>query len=142
VDPAPDDPARVRRNNRRRVIAVTVCFAPLILAAASLAAGWFWPRTSPIGVALAVLAVPVLVLNLTLAFVRPVVYRLRHGSMDGYRHVSGLPLIGNLFAVAGAVVGFGDWRAAGVALFATVCDTGSMTWLAVVIWRDPSFWDE
>jgi len=42
--------------------------------------------------------------------VLPLVFRRRNGSLDGYKHISGIPVIGSLVVVAGAVVGFGSGR--------------------------------
>ena len=39
--------------------------------------------------------------------VRPLVFRRRNGSLDGYKHISGILVIGSLVVVAGAVVGSG-----------------------------------
>jgi hypothetical protein len=142
VNPAPEDLHTTRRNSRRRAIGITVCLLPILLMVASIVVGLFWPRTSPVGVVLALFAVPLVFLNLYLAAARPSLYRRRHGSMEGYRNVSGVPLIGNLLAVIGCVVGFCDWRAATVGLFALVCDVGGLPWFIVATWRDPSFWDE
>jgi hypothetical protein len=61
--------------------------------------------------------------------------------MDGFRNVSGFPAIGNGLALIAGVVGFGDWRAASVGLFAVVFDLGGLPWFLVATWRDGSIWD-
>ena len=40
--------------------------------------------------------------NLFLSYVRPVVYRVMHGSMDKYRNVSGIPIISSLLSLLAA----------------------------------------
>ena len=80
-------------------------------------------------------------LNFYLSFIRPLVFRRLHGSMTGFRHVSGIPMVGTVLAVFGALFGFG---AAGSALLGLACigiDTGGSVWFLVCTWRDRSFWD-
>ena len=80
-------------------------------------------------------------LNFYLSFIRPPVFRLLHGSMDGFRHVSGIPMIGTLLVVLGGVFGFG---AVGTALLGLACigfDTGGSVWFLIATWRDGSLWD-
>jgi hypothetical protein len=132
----------MRRNYRRRAIAVAVGLAPVVLMVASLAVGSSWPWSNPVGVALILVALPIAILDFFLAVIRPWVYRRRHKSMEGYRNISGIPAIGNLFAITGGVIAFGDWRAAVVGLFALILDVGGLPWFVVVTWRDPSFWNE
>jgi hypothetical protein len=61
--------------------------------------------------------------------------------MAGYRHTSGLPLVGTGLVVIGGLVGLGDWVAAVLGLIALAIDTGGSVWFLVATWRDASFWD-
>jgi hypothetical protein len=79
--------------------------------------------------------------NLYLAMIRPVLYVWRHGSTEGLRHVSGIPVLGTLLVVTGGSIGFCDWRAAAVGLAGVVFDVGGLPWFLVATWRDSSLWD-
>jgi hypothetical protein len=57
-----------------------------------------------------VVAIVIAALNFYLSAVRPLVFRRRNGSLDGYKHISRNPVIGSLVVVAGVVVGFGSGR--------------------------------
>jgi hypothetical protein len=111
------------------------------LLATSLIAGQKW-REDAMGFGVMVCAMPVAILNFHLSFVRPTLYRWRRESMEGYRHISGFPLFGNMLVVIGGILGFGDWRAASLGLAALVLDTGGLPWFLLATWRDHSLWDE
>jgi hypothetical protein len=133
--------AQPRWNYGRRALGVAICLAPVLLLVASPLVGepsdgW------AMGLGLAVCALPVALLNFYLSVVRPALYRRRRGSMEGYRHISGVPLFGNLLVVIGGVIGFGDWRTASVGLVALALDTGGLPWFLATTWRDHSMWDE
>ena len=80
-------------------------------------------------------------LNFHLSFIRPLIYRLRHGSMEDYRHVSGFPMIGTLLVLIGGIVGFGALSSALFGLAAMLVDTGGSLWFLIATWHDRSFWD-
>lgn len=63
----------------------------------------------------------------------------KHGSRDGFHYVSGIPVVGNLFAVLGAAVSWGDWRAAFLALVAVVIDAGGFPWFLIAMIRTRQF---
>jgi hypothetical protein len=63
------------------------------------------------------------------------------GSLDGYRHVSGLPAVGSFLAALGAVLAFGSIVAAVVGLAAVAVDTGGSVWFLISTWRDALLWD-
>ena len=121
-----------KANYSRRAVGVLICFSPIALVIASLCVSQICPRQSNLGVALSTCGLPVAGVNLYLAMVRPLMYRLRLKSMDGFRNISGLPAIGTLFVVFGSVVGFGDWRSA--AGDARSCF--GFVWIALVPDRD------
>lgn len=63
-----------------------------------------WGRTVA-GILFTVLATGVCLLNFYLATFVPWRYKQQHGSMEGYGHVSGLPVIGGFFILcAGALM--------------------------------------
>lgn len=42
------------------------------------------------------LAALVVFLNIYLSFIRPSIYRFRHGTLDGFGNISGLPVVGTM----------------------------------------------
>ena len=80
-------------------------------------------------------------INFHLSFIRPRFFRFRRGSMDGYRHVSGIPIVGTLLLSIGALSGFGAIGSALIGIGAFVLDTGGSAWFIVATWRDRSLWD-
>jgi hypothetical protein len=134
---------RGRTNYLRRAVGVTICLAIPALFVVSLAiglggprSGWFegrWPLvwSGFFGV-----------LNFYLSFVRGWVHRRRHGSMEGYRYVSGIPLLGNLGLLAALMLGMGAAGTATVGLALCALDTGGLPWFLISTWRDRSFWDD
>ena len=107
----PLDAAMYRTSYLRRGIGVLGCGAPVLLLVASMVsvviAG---DRPDTIGSVTMVVAIAIAALNFYLSAVQRLVFRRRNGSLDGYKHISGLPGIGSLVVVAGAVVGFGSGR--------------------------------
>jgi hypothetical protein len=130
-----------RTNYARRAIGVAACLAPVALLLASLGVGLAFPRESSFGMGWAAAGLLVAGSNLYLAAVRPALYAWRHGSTEGMRNVSGVPLLGTLLVVVGGLVGFGDWRSAPAGLVALVIDTGGLPWLLVATWSDRALWD-
>jgi hypothetical protein len=130
------------RNYTRRAVGAALCLAPVALVVASAVTGRYWPRTSPVGLAIVVGGLAVAGLNVYLAVIRPSLYVRRHGSTEGYRHVSGLPLVGTGLVVVGGAVGFADWRVAAVGLVVLAADLGGLPWFLVAAWSDRSLWDE
>jgi hypothetical protein len=63
-------------------------------------------------------------INFYLSFVRPYFHHSRHVSMEGYRNVSGIPIIGTVLGFVGAVFGFGAIGTAVIGIAAFVMDTG------------------
>jgi hypothetical protein len=62
--------------------------------------------------------------------------------MEGYRFISGGPLVGTCLVAFAGVAAFGDWRAAGIGLIALAIDTGGTPWLLLATWRDTGLWEE
>jgi hypothetical protein len=130
-----------RWNYLRRAVGATICLAPVALLVTSLVASEFLPRESGLGLGLVVCALFPTALNVYLSWLRPTIYRWRHGSLDGLRNVSGVPLLGTLFVVPAGVIGFGDWRVAALGLFVQAFDSGGLLWFLIATWCDQSLWD-
>lgn len=130
-----------KRNVWRRGLGAVVCFAPVFILVSSFAYSDTGRSTGRLGFGLAVVALAIGALNSYLSFARPLLYRLRQSSMEGYRHVSGAPLIGTVFVLAAGVAGFGELPATIVALVAAIIDTGGLPWFLISTWRDESLWD-
>src|SRR5262249_7896296 len=92
-------------------------------------------------VALPILALILAALNLYLALFRPALHRWRHGSLDGMRNVSGVPLVGACLVIAAGVLGFADLWTALVRLPALTIGIGGLPWFLVLTWHDRSMWD-
>jgi hypothetical protein len=126
----------------RRVFGLVLGCSPLLLLAASLCHGLAGHnRWRPLGLVAELIALLVGGLNFYLSFVRGRLYQRRTGSLDGYRHVSGLPMIGNLLTILGVLLGFGSIVPALMGLAAVFVDTGGTVWFVACTWRDASFWD-
>lgn len=82
------------------------------------------------------------VLNFYLSFLRRLVYWQKKGSLDGFKHVSGIPMLGSLFVIIGTVLGFGFALCAALGLLAVAFDTGGSVWFLIATWRDSSLWDQ
>lgn len=107
----PLDAAAYRTSYLRRGIGVLACAAPVLLLVASMVSAVIaGDRPDAIRSVAMVVAIVIAALNFYLSAVRPLVFRRRNGSLDGYKHISGIPVIGSLVVVAGAVVGFGSGR--------------------------------
>ena len=126
----------------RRAFGVVLALSPLALLLASLAVGIGRSQQAHFaGVGFMVGASVVALLNFYLSFIRPRLFWLRRRSMDGYRHVSGLPMIGTVLLILGALFGFGAIGSTLVGVGAFALDTGGSVWFLVYTWRDRSFWD-
>lgn len=133
----------MRRNYLRRAIGVAICLGPVGLFALSifnahdLSPARRLPAASLIGLALILGA-----LNIWLSFVRPRLYMRCHETMDGYRFVSGVPLVGTVLSFAGGLVGFGAIGLALAGILSLALDAGGLPWFLATTWREGSFWDE
>jgi hypothetical protein len=90
----------------------------------------------------AIAAAIVAAVNCHLAFVRPTLFRLRHGSMENYRYVSGFPLFGEFFACMGGGFGFGEVVTALVGITSMLLNPNSLLWFTLLLWNDESFWGD
>lgn len=108
---------RPRRNYVRRGLGLVLCTAPTVLLAASLLYGIVGhDRVSVPGLVTELLALSLAVLNFYLSFLRGPIHRWRGRSLDGYRNVTGIPVIGTALAAVGAFLGFGSVLGATIGL--------------------------
>jgi len=129
-------------NYLRRALGATLGFSPFLLLLVSLVFGFVRGQHSSVAaVAFMTGAVAIAGVNFYLSFVRPRLYRFRHDSMDGYRFVSGVPIIGSVLTIMGAIFGFGAIGLAILGIIAFALDTGGSGWFVIATWRDHSLWD-
>jgi|GEM_PF-2313441 len=79
-------------------------------------------------------------LNLYLHVFRPFFYKFKHGSMESYRFISGIPLFSSL---AGVYSAFWLTPLIWPCLLATVLllsDVGGVVWFLIFTWKDDSLW--
>jgi hypothetical protein len=120
----------------RRGVGVVVALAPVVLLIASLVSAMTrGDDLHPSGLAVVILALVIGALNFHLSFVRGLLYRRATGSLDGFRHVSGLPMVGTLLVVVGALIGFGSALCAVLGLLAVGIDTGGSVWFFIATWK-------
>jgi hypothetical protein len=130
-------------NRRRRIAGLVLCLAVPALALLSLGLGISTAaRPAFVGAWLLIPAAAIAFVNLHLAIARPWFYRVRHGTVDGLRSISGFPIIGTIFALIAVIAGMGAAGTAGIALGLMVLDTGSPLWFLIMTWRDRGLWDE
>lgn len=133
----------MKRNYQRRTIGILLCFAPVVFVAVSLVVGlatenWGGYSGLLVGGGGLILAY----VNFDLSYSRPRRYFRRQGSMIGYHHVSGLPLIGEVVTMIASIVAFGEIPTAAIGLVALALDTGGSPWFLIATWKDRSFWDD
>jgi len=80
-------------------------------------------------------------LNFFLSFIRPCLYQLTRRTRDGYRHVSGLPILGTILVVIAGLYGFSSIGTAALGFVTLLFDTGGEPWFIWSTWRDQSLWD-
>lgn len=125
----------------RRCCGILLGGAPLWIAFASLLRSAVAPSAYHEGWWLLLPAIFFAGENVYTSWLRPWLYWRRHGSMEGYQHISGYPLIGNLFAVSALLVCFGNPWIAALGLATIAADTGGVPWFVLSTWRDRSLWD-
>jgi hypothetical protein len=138
----------------RRAIWITIGILPFALVT------WFWCNASwyfaprpviffaVVGAVLLGFGSLVCVLNIWLSFGRALSYRLRCGSMDGYHHISGVPLFGTWFVMFGvwslvpgtAALSAHQWPFP-VALLLMAADTGGLHWFLYSTWHCDDLWN-
>jgi hypothetical protein len=97
---------------------------------------------TPYGLYVVILAAVIGGFNFWLSCVRPLTYRLSHGSWEGYHFVSGLPIVGTAIVMAGVLLSFGHVATALLGLLVLLMDTAGLPWFLAATWRDRELWDE
>ena len=123
----------------RRFLGAIVCFGPVALSTISL----FVPP-GKLSIVVLVMLLPALwlaVVNSQLAFVRPWRHKRRFGDFAGYRHVSVIPVIGNVLVALAILQAMGSRSVAIVGLILLALDPGGLPWFLVFTWRDRSLWN-
>jgi hypothetical protein len=134
---------QVSPNYFRRAIGIIICTAPLALLITSICYGLTQERGTRItGIVFVGLSVLIGAFNWYFSFIRPHLYQIKQGSMNGYRFVSGIPIVGTIFVMIGGTDGFGSLPTALLGLIAVILDTGGLLWFLFATWQDSSFWDE
>jgi len=121
----------------RRSLGVIISLSPILVLLASIVFGII--RSRPFfsaALGLMVAACALAIWNFYLSFIRGRLYLKRHGSLEGYRYVSGVPLIGAVLAMIGGLVGFGEIGNSLVGLASMAFDTGGPVWFLICTWRD------
>ena len=80
-------------------------------------------------------------LNFHLSWTRPLLYKLRYGSMESYKFVSGLPLIPTVMVVFSAIYLTPLIWPCIVATALLLLDTAGPVWFLIGTWKDDSFWN-
>jgi len=81
------------------------------------------------------------ILNFYLSFVAGFLYRHRNGSLEGFRFVSGIPLLGSLLVLFASILGFGAIGTAISGIAIVALDSGGLPWFLLATWSDSSLWD-
>ena len=66
---------------------------------------------------------------------------MKNKTNEGYNFVSGLPVVGNLLAIAAILVAFGSIPIAVGGLLSFLLDTGGIPWFVFCTWKDRGLWD-
>lgn len=130
---------RRRTNYICRLAGVIICLAPVALTLASLLGRP--ARSSRLVLLPLAFAAGIGLLNFHLSFVRPWMFKRRHGSFENYQFVSGLPAIGTVVVVLTVIASFGVRLVAFAGLAILAIDTGGLPWFLLSTWRDRGLWD-
>ena len=140
MNTAPESP---RMNHTRRAFGIVLGFSPLVLLITSLVDGIInGKQPNFVDVGFMVAASVIVAVNLYTSLLGPYLFRLRHGSMENYRFVSGIPMIGTLLIVLSAVIGFGVIGSALIGIILFTVDSGGSGWFVIATWKDKSLWDK
>ncbi len=123
------------------LVAALILSAPAMLGLLSLIAGLHSSadQGSSIGVmVLLTIAALVAGFNFYLSFVRPALFSHHNGSLQGYRFISGIPILGSILATFGVLFAWGQFSIAAFMLLLLVVDTGSPLFALIAIYRGSS----
>lgn len=133
-----EPPASHRRvsgmNLLQRAGLCLVLSGPVLFAAWSFVGGN--ARLAAPGWALVAVAGPVAALNAYTSWFRPWLFKRRTGSLEGYRFVSGVPLVGTILLTLALVANGGERAMVVVVGVFLALDTGGAPWLIVPVWRN------
>ena len=124
----------------RRRIGALACLSPVLLLLVSLGCGLSKPQDPLPGLAVMGVAGAVALLNVWLSFGRGWLHMARGRDPSSHRHVSGLPMIGTILAVAGYLASFGSIATTALGLAVLAIDTGGTPWFLAATWNDESLW--
>ena len=82
------------------------------------------------------IAAVIALLNFYLSFVRYRIHRFRGGSADACRFVSGIPGLGSVALLAGALLIPSSWSALGVIAVIALLDTAGLPWFFLALGID------
>ncbi|MDA8746529.1 hypothetical protein N9N28_18040 [Rubripirellula amarantea] len=126
-------------NYWRRLLGITLCLLPVWLVVTSfIATDRLYSTLSSLILAPALL---IAVTNFHLSFLRPWLHKRRQGTMDNYKFVSGIPMVGTILVVLGLALGFGAVIPTCLAAAATLLDTAGSPWFLAATWRDRTLRD-
>ena len=130
----------------RGILLVAILLLPLVLGLASLMVAWRGQLSVNVGQAvriLLVLSASIALLNGYLSFGRPILYATRHkNSLEGYKHVSGIPVVGTVLTALAIAFAWGSASVAMIGILLLLVDTGGSFVFLLVVARDKSFWTE
>ena len=124
----------------RRLAGIALGASPFALVLHSMATTTLSTSFSWTALGLATLALVFALFNIWLAFGRPLYLSWRHPQRE-HRHVSGIPVVGNVIAVMAVIVGSGTLGTSLLALLAILVDIGGLPWFVIFTWRDQSLWE-
>jgi hypothetical protein len=121
-------------------LGIGAAIGPIFVAIASLLSPWGTGHAE-FATNVALVGTSFVVINLWVTIPKPLLWRWRHGSMEGYRHVSVFPVIGTVLGITTCLIGFGHAVPALMALGIFLFDFGGSIVFVWATWRDRSFWD-
>ena len=128
----------------RGLLIVAFSVLPLILGLVSLVVAWRGQLSVDVGLAaciLLVLSASIVLLNGYLSFARPILYATRHkNSLEGYKYVSGVPLVGTILVALAILFTWGSATVAMIGIVLLLVDTGGSIVFLLCVARDKSFW--
>jgi len=130
------------RNWTRRVVGALILLSPAMFLFASLLnalGGGHRPIFDNLWFYLAAAAIATL--NFYLSFIRSTIWKRTHKSMDGFKYVSGLPLIGTICSVVACHFSYGALGSTLVGIGILALDTGGLPWFLFLTWSDAGLWD-
>jgi hypothetical protein len=75
------------------------------------------------------------------SFFHPLLYKLIHRSMDGYKHNSGFPLLGTIGVAFYSICKFPNPEISLYLSILLLVDTGGPLWFVVCTWRQKELWE-